>query len=347
MCNIAGYVGEKSAAPILLEMLRKQQAFDGALSTGVATIHNGKLLYRKVIGDVDTLIRETDVLSLPGTIGIAHSRPAGDSEKYVHPFLSTNEDMALVTNGTTPLTKYVTQWDEAVQMLEDAGYTFRTEKENSDGSHPMIKNGNYVSPAEARVLLVDYYAKRGKSYTEALALAATHMYSDNISVMINQYVSDRIFVLRTTRPMNVIISEGETYMATTRFAFPDELDGQCIHLPLFHACTVSKTGIEISSDKMNIEPVDEMTPYTYSEGYKRISELLKGKENNPLYFDDLELAVGRTMRDLWPGNHTYVQHARLVYEILYQLHREGKRRRIIKPLERASGPVNREFMWID
>ena len=43
MCNIAGYAGNKQAAPILLEMLRKQELYDGDMSTGVATIHEGKL----------------------------------------------------------------------------------------------------------------------------------------------------------------------------------------------------------------------------------------------------------------------------------------------------------------
>ena len=39
MCNIAGYAGGKQAVPILLEMLRRQQPYDGDMSTGVATIH--------------------------------------------------------------------------------------------------------------------------------------------------------------------------------------------------------------------------------------------------------------------------------------------------------------------
>jgi glucosamine--fructose-6-phosphate aminotransferase (isomerizing) len=77
MCNIAGYAGAKQAAPILLDMLRRQEAFDAEMSTGIATIYDGKLHYRKVIGNVDTLIRETDAFSLPGTVGIAHSRPFG------------------------------------------------------------------------------------------------------------------------------------------------------------------------------------------------------------------------------------------------------------------------------
>ena len=52
MCNIAGYAGTEKAAPKLLEMLRRQQAFDGGVCTGIATIHDGRIFYRKVFGDV-------------------------------------------------------------------------------------------------------------------------------------------------------------------------------------------------------------------------------------------------------------------------------------------------------
>ncbi len=57
MCNIAGYIGNRPAAPILIEMLRKQEWLDGGLSTGIATIHEGKLYYAKVVGDVEALVR--------------------------------------------------------------------------------------------------------------------------------------------------------------------------------------------------------------------------------------------------------------------------------------------------
>jgi glucosamine 6-phosphate synthetase-like amidotransferase/phosphosugar isomerase protein len=43
MCNIAGYIGSKQAAPIIVEMLRKQEGWDSGYYTGIATIHDGKL----------------------------------------------------------------------------------------------------------------------------------------------------------------------------------------------------------------------------------------------------------------------------------------------------------------
>lgn len=115
MCNIAAYAGGKQAAPILIEMLKKQQDYDGGMSTGIATIHEGKLHWRKVVGDVDTLLRETDALSLPGTIGIAHTRPSGTPETYelAHPYVSMDERTALVSNGLTPQNQYGEQRDAA------------------------------------------------------------------------------------------------------------------------------------------------------------------------------------------------------------------------------------------
>ena len=56
MCVIAGYAGDRPAAPILLEMLRRQECYDGDMSTGVATIHEGRLYYRRCVGNVDTVI---------------------------------------------------------------------------------------------------------------------------------------------------------------------------------------------------------------------------------------------------------------------------------------------------
>ena len=55
MCNIAGYAGHRQAAPILLEILRRQEPFDGNMSTGIATIHEGRLYYAKLTGDMERL----------------------------------------------------------------------------------------------------------------------------------------------------------------------------------------------------------------------------------------------------------------------------------------------------
>ena len=67
MCMIAGYAGNRRAAPILIEMMRRQQYIDGGRSTGIATIHEGKLYTAKINGNLDRFLRETDGVYGPGT----------------------------------------------------------------------------------------------------------------------------------------------------------------------------------------------------------------------------------------------------------------------------------------
>lgn len=342
MCNIAGYAGHRQAAPILLEMLRRQQPYDGDMSTGVATIHEGKLHYRKIVGDVDTLIRETDVLSLPGTVGIAHTRPGGDkNEVPMHPNISRDGTMALVTNGTTPITKYSQGWSDAVNMLDKDGYRFVHVEQTGEKPPVVERIGKQVSPAEARVYLVEYYMARGKTITEALALACAHMYSDNATVLISESHPDSIFALRTTRALTAVMEKGETYLATTRFGMPEGLGEKAFDLPLFYACRLTAAGITVTPVKMEAEPVAPMTPYTYAQAYQRFEALLTS-DAAPLNFDKLEIAANE-MRDIWEGDHTCVQHARLVYDMLWQFDREGRLKRELRLQQTRFGPRHRWY----
>ena len=43
MCNIAGYVGSRRAAPIIMEMLRREEGFAGGYYSGLATMCEGKI----------------------------------------------------------------------------------------------------------------------------------------------------------------------------------------------------------------------------------------------------------------------------------------------------------------
>lgn len=349
MCNIAGYSGSRQAAPILLEMLRKQEPYDGDMSTGVATIHEGKLYYKKIIGNVDAFLEAFDLNDLPGTIGIAHTRPGGAADSSgvpLHPSLDPLKTMALVTNGTTPKTKYSYRGDKAADLLEEKGYPFIHRDKNPKGESPKVSsNGDYISPVEMRVFLIDLYTKEGKSIEEAMAMACADLYSDNVTVMVNENYPDTIFALRTTRPLQVVQENGEVYMATTRFGFPEELKNEPWMLPLFHVCKITKDGIIIAPEKMDMEPVAEMSPYTYKEAYARFEALLKS-EKAPLFFDHLEYAAD-DMRDIWEGDHTCVQNARLVYDMLWQFDREGRLKKEMRVQELSMGPRHRWYFSLE
>ena len=367
MCNIAGYVGERAAAPILLEMLRRQQDYDGGVCTGIATIHEGRIYYRKIVGDVDALIKHTDALYLPGNIGIAHTRPGGKNDSYClsHPFVTLDETMAGVTNGTgRGSVPGATQ--NAIDRLEAAGYKFRGETFKDNGmkkeapvsvapnaeeqrvptarNMPHLANGAITSGAEVRVNLVHMYHKAGLSIPAAMAKTDVDLYKDGVLELISTETPDTIYVLRTTRPAATLKTEDGMYIATTRFAFPDGIRGEYKQLPVMYPCKITKDGITVTEDKMTgCDEIAEVTDYTLEEGYKRICDLLRGKQDAPLYFDDLEFAVTRDMRDIFEGDHTLVQDARVVYDVLWRLTEEGK----LKTERRwFKNEKFRTFMWI-
>ena len=349
MCNIAGYIGNRQAAPILIEMLRRQEEFDGCMGTGIVTIHEGKLYSRKVIGDVDTLLRETDALTLPGTVGIIHSRSCGKAgqENLLHPFLSTDEKVALVSNGTSGNLTHVHLRDASTHWLEDLGYEFFSRTPNLGNQHPMAKNGDRVHPPEVRTYLIQEYLKQGKTFAEAMALAGNDMYGDGVAVAVTANEPDKIYAIRTTRPMCAMMSGSESYLSTTRFAFPEEVTGECFQLPLMHSCALSRDGLTVFKERITVEDVCNVTPYAYREGYDRIVALLQGKKDAPLYFDDLEFAVQREMDDIWQEKHTFQQHARLVYDVLWQLHTEGRLKAKVLPHAKKDGMTRRIFFWLE
>lgn len=347
MCHIAGYVGTKQAAPVLLDMIRRQEYYDGNVCTGIATLHNGRIYYRKVVGDVETLINTTDALYLPGTIGLAHTRPGGNPKIYNHghPFVTMDESMAGIANGTTNGPNYTKICQEITTALEKEGYAFRDSAFVDSTIFPKLSDGSTVNTTSTRLVLTEKYIKEGMSVSAALAKSNEELYSDVVFSVLNVATPDRFYVLRTTRPALSLKTDDGVYVTTSRFGFPEELRDDAQMLPLFSPCEITKDEVIISNERMTkCEEVAEVTDHTLEEGYKRICEMLKGKKDSPLHFDDLEIAVGKNMRDLFEGNHYLVQDARLVYDILYRLDKEGVLKR---ELRRVSDRRQRWFMWID
>ena len=102
MCNICCYSGNRPAAPILIEMMKRQEGFWGGYYVGLSTMdENGTLHTRKVLGNLNDLLRDTDAAALPGHIGIMHTRtPSGGDREWSYPFVSTDGRLSFVENGS-------------------------------------------------------------------------------------------------------------------------------------------------------------------------------------------------------------------------------------------------------
>lgn len=327
MCNIAGYTGSRRAAPILLEMIKKQEYIDGSLSTGIATIHEGKLYTAKVLGNADTLIEKTDALNFPGTTGIIHSRPGNDMLEHAHPFVCGKS--ALVLNGTTrglyeggkatPLGK---QWVDAVNMLYDNGYEFKSAYKNENVLLQIKGLGMASHDTEPILLLEDYYAKQGMCHSEALARSLSTFNGDTVSVLINADTSDKIFVTRLTRPMNVALNGDESFIASTELAFPEDIDFEyTASLPTCRACEITPGGFEVTKHRVEGMSVERITPAIFAEAYERMTDILK---NGWEHFDTFEFIAYREWADLWKKKSEFTQYPELIYEVLYALKSQGR-----------------------
>ena len=101
MCGIIGYVGNKKAAPVLMQGLR-QLEYRGYDSAGIAVINKGRLSIAKCKGRVNDLKLLINKRNIPGTLGIGHTRWATHgkpSRINSHPHTDCSGRIVVVHNG--------------------------------------------------------------------------------------------------------------------------------------------------------------------------------------------------------------------------------------------------------
>ncbi|MDO4207078.1 MAG: glutamine--fructose-6-phosphate aminotransferase, partial [Lachnospiraceae bacterium] len=124
MCGIVGFTGKQSAAPILLDGLKKLE-YRGYDSAGIAVMDQAQIDVVKVTGRIANLCEKTkDGEAVPGTCGIGHTRWAthgAPTEENAHPHLSNDGRFAVVHNGI--IENYIALREE---LIKD-GYHFESE----------------------------------------------------------------------------------------------------------------------------------------------------------------------------------------------------------------------------
>jgi len=148
MCGIVGVIGQATAAPLLLESLRRLE-YRGYDSAGIATLVNGHIERRRASGKLVNLANVLDQHTLQGVTGIGHTRWAthgAPTESNAHPHGTSR--VSIVHNG-------IIENHAALRMeLEALGQEFSTETDT-----------------ETVAQLVDLYLQRGMAPVDA-ALAA-------------------------------------------------------------------------------------------------------------------------------------------------------------------------------
>ena len=101
MCGIVGYLGNREAAPILLNGLKRLE-YRGYDSAGIATISDGDVHIIKEVGKIRKL-EEALADSMPaGLVGIGHTRWATHGKPNrinAHPHTDCHGNIVLIHNG--------------------------------------------------------------------------------------------------------------------------------------------------------------------------------------------------------------------------------------------------------
>ncbi len=195
MCGIIGIIGQKDAAPQLVEGLRRLE-YRGYDSAGIATLVNGNIERRRAEGKLLNLDAKLRSEPLSGVIGIGHTRWAthgGPTERNAHPHAT--DKVAVVHNGI------IENYAEIKEEL-------------------MQHQCRFVSDTDTEVIahLVTHNMKQGMGAQEA-ADAALNRLEGAYAVAIIFAGEDNLMIgARQGTPLAVGYGEDEMYLASDSYA---------------------------------------------------------------------------------------------------------------------------------
>ena len=320
MCNIAGYVGEKNAAPLLIEMIKQQEGYNGGYYTGIATLHEGKIYHAKLSGDTDRLLALTDAAKLPGRIGIIHSRTkSGGGDEWAHPFLGYREGTpfcAYVANGGVGcFASRGTEFNEMAQALFEQGYPLHSRVAIEPPAYIQLKDGASVHMSDVMCQMIVRQLRTCNDQARAMEAAFCEMPSEIVGLLLSLDTPDRITYSRFNLPMSVGFAPHGAYLASSPMAFPADAGepsllpaNSCGYIYADRACTMPMKHPPKAVAHLSAEIVDR--------AYHAVKAVLEERET---IFSVLSNEVVKplfTGEDLRPN-------AALVYQVLLALKKEG------------------------
>ena len=194
MCGIVGFVGDRQAAPILLDGLRRLE-YRGYDSSGIAVCGDGALRVKKARGRLQVLSDLTHAgADLPGTLGIGHTRWATHGEPNdinAHPHVSQSGRIAVVHNGI------IENYMILKEQLLRKGYTFRSETDT-----------------EVVAQLLDYYYDQCNDFFEAVMCTLNAIEGAYALGIVCADYPDRMYAARKDAPLLLGFGEGSNYLAS-------------------------------------------------------------------------------------------------------------------------------------
>lgn len=243
MCGIVGYIGDKSAADILIDGL-KQLEYRGYDSSGVALMESDKIDIYKAEGKLQNL---NDLLFLnrekiiSSTLGIGHIRWATHGAPTVtnaHPHTCNCGGVAIVHNGI------IENFKELRKELEGKGCIFRSQTDTETVAH----------------LIAQKYAK-SRDLTEAVRLATKEIEGAFALCVMHKNHPDKIVITKRNAPLLVGIGEGEFFVASDVPAIIKHTK-KAVYLKDNQIATLTREDMQIiDTDKSPINYAIEVLPW--------------------------------------------------------------------------------------
>lgn len=321
MCNIAGYVGEKQAAPILVEMLMRQEGLAGGYYTGIVTYHEGRFYSHKLTGDARHLLEQYDILNMPGSVGVIHSRSkSGGGDEWAHPFIGRDPEGHVlnyyVANGSAGIFKgSKAANDRLAQELEQEGYTFDSRvRLDDDTRYHTLSDGCKVHTSDVMAQLIARNQHRGMTAAAAMEKGFCDMPTELVGLMLAAHTPGAIVYSASNMPMCAAKCAHGMYLSSAAVAFPE--DARFVQqLPAHTSGYVYKDRFEVIPYAKPLSPMDEMNARVVHEVYTIIENELKSGEKS---CKELKSAAKAAFKEpLTPL-------VRTVYEVLYAMQREGR-----------------------
>ena len=194
MCGIVGYIGERDAMPILAKGLQRLE-YRGYDSAGLAILSNGILTTHKRAGKVADLLEHINGETIPGTLGIGHTRWAthgAPNDVNAHPHESFSRTISIIHNGI------IENYSALKKELSKRGYKFRTETDTEI----------------LATLIEDIQKNTGAQLEEAVRLALNEVIGAYAIVVISDAEPDKIIAARKGSPLVIGIGEHEYFVAS-------------------------------------------------------------------------------------------------------------------------------------
>ena len=267
MCGIVGYIGRKTAAPVIINGLKKLE-YRGYDSFGIATIGSGIETYKHA-GRISENARSA--LHLNGTIGIGHTRWATHgvpNDINAHPHTDCKNRVAIVHNGI------IENYAELKRQLIARGHRFLSETDTEVIAH-MIE----------------------EEYKDNLLSAVQNVVprlKGSYALLIISKEEQRIIAVRNASPLVIGIGDGEYFAASDMTPILEHTE-RAIFLEDGDIASLSRTRIDIchGKDLVNrpVELVDWSVEDTKKGGFAHY--MLKEIYEQPLAFYNSFRALDR------------------------------------------------------